>query len=367
MTIGIDARLWSQTGVGRYIKNLVTNLHNLDKKNSYVLFVTKKDFPEVEKQIRNKNWKIVVVNISWHSISEQIKLPSLIKKEKVDLMHFPYFNVPIFVSVPFVVTIHDLIYHHFVSGKASTQPLWLYGFKMIAYRFVVHVTAKKAKKIIAVSNSTKNEIMDHLKIKQEKIEVTYEAADDLKKSNKKITLDNYFLFVGNVYPHKNVDTLIRAFKKVASRKDVKLLFVGREDFSYKKLKKKVSDLESSGNLIFKQDVDDDTLASYYKNAICLVRPSHMEGFSLPPLEAIANECLVIASEIPVHREIFGDSIIYFNSQDENDLAAKMTKLLSMDKKEKEQRIKKGVEKAKEFSWERTARQTLKIYESSLGL
>lgn len=367
MKIGIDARLWSQTGVGRYIKNLVINLHDLDKKNSYVLFVIKKDEKEIREKITNKNWKIVVVNISWHSISEQIKFPYSIRRERVDLMHFPYFSIPFFYSGPYVITIHDLILHHFVSGQASTLPLWLYGFKMISYRLLIHSAAKKAKKIIAVSNSTKDEILDHLKVNSKKIEVVYEAADDLKKSNKKITLDNYFLFVGNVYPHKNVDTLIRAFKNVALEKEVKLLFIGREDYFYKKLKKKIPDLIKSERVKFVENADDDTLAAYYRNAISLIRPSHMEGFSLPPLEAIANECLVIASEIPVHREIFGDSIIYFNSQDENDLVAKMTKLLSMDKKEREQRIKKGVEKAKEFSWERTARQTLKIYESSLGL
>ncbi|KKQ34703.1 MAG: Glycosyl transferase group 1 [Microgenomates group bacterium GW2011_GWA2_37_6] len=374
MKIGIDARLWNQSGVGRYTRNLVYNLLKIDKKNSYVLFVRKQDYENIKYQISlhfggqanikyNNKLKIVSVNVSWHSISEQIQFPRIIEKENLDLMHFPYQIVPILYKAPFVVTIHDLILHHFMSGEASTQPYWMYGFKMLAYRMVIYSGARKAKKIISVSKSTKNEIIDHLRIAPSKIEVIYEAADDFVTDAKATNFKDYFLFVGNVYPHKNVETLIKAFKLIAKDKNVKLIFVGREDYFYKKMKKKVGDLLQSGRVIFVHDADDQTLLSLYKDAICLIRPSLMEGFSLPPLEALSNGCLVIASDIPVHREIFEDGILYFNPREHMDLVNKMEYILSLDKKSKDQMVIKGLKKSKEFSWNKTAQQTLRVYET----
>ena len=131
MRIGIDARLWNQTGVGRYIRNLVLNLHDIDKTNNYILFVRKIDFEEIQKQIVNSNWKIVNVNIKWHSLEEQINFPKILEKQKLELIHFPYFSVPVRYKGPFIVTIHDLIMDHFPSGNASTLPTPFYYLKFI--------------------------------------------------------------------------------------------------------------------------------------------------------------------------------------------------------------------------------------------
>src|ERR1035437_3845411 len=148
MRIGIDARLWEQTGVGRYIRNLVVNLQKIDKKNHYVLFIRNQDLESVEKQIKNKNWKIVETNIKWHSISEQVEFPLVLNKQKLDLVHFPYFSVPILYKRPYVVTIHDLIINHFSTGEASTLFYPLYFGKRASYKFIIKQAAKNAKKII---------------------------------------------------------------------------------------------------------------------------------------------------------------------------------------------------------------------------
>lgn len=367
MKIGIDGRLWNQTGVGRYTRNLVINLLMLGKKNQYILFALSRDEKDIRDQIsklktKNLKFKIVSVDIKWHSLREQLLFVKQIEKEKVDLMHFPYFSIPILYRGQFVVTIHDLILHHFVSGESSTLPVWLYGFKMIMYRFIIRSASKRAIKIIAVSENTKKEIEDHLNTDAKKIEVIYEAADDFKVSEGNLKLKDFFLYVGNVYPHKNVATLVRAFKKVAEKGKIKLVFVGAEDHSYKKLKVKVKDLE--GYVVFDHQVNDSKLGAYYKNALCLVRPSYMEGFSLPPLEAMANGCIVLSSDIPVHREILGDASLYFDSQSDTDLAQKMLMILNMNEDNKKDIRKKGLAKSEEFSWRETARQTLKVYESS---
>lgn len=312
MRIGIDARLWAQTGIGRYIRNICIGLHQIDSKNTYVLIIRSDDLVDVRKHIHKKNWEITQTNLKWHSLREQLSFPKLLKKLNLDLVHFPYFDIPFFYRDPYVITIHDLIYHHFITGKASTNPFWLYGFKILGYKIVINNASRKAKKIIAVSNSTKNEIFDHLLVNKNKVEVIYEASDDFKLNDSgNPGLGKYFLYVGNVYPHKNVENMLNAFKFISEKNKVKLVFIGSDDYFYSRLRKDLSKLIKSGSIIVKENISDKQLANYYSHAVCLVRPSLMEGFSLPPLEAMTSECLVIGSEIPVHREIFKDVMIYF--------------------------------------------------------
>ncbi|MEK9178473.1 MAG: hypothetical protein AAB801_01685, partial [Patescibacteria group bacterium] len=120
MTIGIDLRLWNQTGVGRYTRNLVFNLLKIDKNNKYVLFVRKEDFKDVENQIsklKTPNWKLKIVNVPWHSFKEQLLFPQILNRENLGLMHFTYFSVPVLYKKPYVLTVHDLTLNHFKSGK----------------------------------------------------------------------------------------------------------------------------------------------------------------------------------------------------------------------------------------------------------
>ncbi len=177
MRIGIDARLWNESGVGRYTRNLVLQLQEIDKENEYVLFVLDKDKEEILKQVQNDKFSLAKADIHWHTIEEQLKFPQILDEENLDLVHFPYFSVPIFYNRPFVVTIHDLILHHFPTGQASTLPFPFYWVKLFGYRFVIFMTAKKSRKILTVSNATKQEIVDHLGVSSEKIVVTYEGIE----------------------------------------------------------------------------------------------------------------------------------------------------------------------------------------------
>lgn len=368
MRIGIDCRLWEQTGVGRYTRNLVLNLQKLDKKNQYILFIRKEDIPSLKSQIMNSKWRLVMVDIRWHSISEQLKFPSLIRRQKLDLMHFPYFSVPIFYNRPYVVTIHDLIINHFSTGKASTLFYPFYLTKREAYKFIIKKAAQNARKIITPSNATKDEVMDHLKITENKIDVIYEAADDKiigsESEAVKKKYGKYFLYVGNAYPHKNLERLIAAFNKISNESiDLKLILVGQKDYFYQRL----SSQNKSDNIIFFGKASDKELADLYSNAIALVNPSLMEGFGLPVLEAMALKCLVLASDIPAFREIVGDNAIYFNPQDENEIYLKLKDVLQNKEKYKGEKIEKAYERSQQFSWEKAAEQTLNIYESSLSL
>lgn len=369
MKIGIDARLWSQGGVGRYIRNLVINLSEIDAKNDYVLFALKDDLGNIKENVNNEKWKIVESDIHWHTISEQIKFSRVLNKEKLELVHFPYFSVPFTYRKPYVVTIHDLIFHHYFTGSSSTLPLWLLGFKVIAYRLIVANASRFSKKIIAVSQFTKKDIVSTLRVSEKKINVVYEASDDFKiVKNKEIKYKNYFLYVGNVFAHKNVGSVLKSFKRISEeKKDLTLIFVGKEDFLYKKLKEHVSKNFKDLKIIFLHNVNDEELSTLYRNAKALIRPSLMEGFSLPPLEALESEGIVLASDIPVHREILKDCVFYFDQFNTDDILDKMKMVLELSESDKNKMVKKGLELVKKYSWKKTAQETLSIYESSLGL
>lgn len=273
MKIGIDARFWNETGVGRYIRNLVRELQELDSTHTYVLFIRKNDLQEVKNLVKKENFIIKVADIHWHSIQEQLALPQIFAKEKVDLMHFPYFSLPIFYRGKFVVTIHDLILHHFSTGEATTLPVPLFKVKHIGYQTIMNQAAKKAKKIIAVSQATKNEIIDHLHVKDTKIVVTYEGVDTaLTAQTKPEEKSEYFLHVGNVYPHKNAQKLVQAFGESFKGSDKKMIFIGKEDHFMKTLKQYVKDAGLTAQVVFHHDVSDDQLGSYYQYAKAVVVP-----------------------------------------------------------------------------------------------
>src|SRR3990167_10003333 len=176
MRIGIDVRLWNQTGVGRYIRNLVTNLAEIDKKNEYVLFARSEDKNEIDPFIHDSRFMIEVADVSWHSIAEQIQLPKILNQQNLDLMHFPYFSVPFLYNKPFVVTVHDLIINKFNTGKASTLPYPIYFTKRLGYHAVLANAVYRAKKIIVPSNSVKKDLQKtYINLRDSKIVVTYEG------------------------------------------------------------------------------------------------------------------------------------------------------------------------------------------------
>lgn len=153
--------------------------------------------------------------------------------------------------------------------------------------------------------------------------------------------DNYFLYVGNAYPHKNVEMLERA----AKRAGVRIVYVGKEDFFYKRLG------------INPKSVSDRELSHLYKGAQALVFPSLMEGFGLPVLEALRAGCPVIASDIPVFHELFGSTLAYFNPHDENSLVTILQHPPSRDRFFTET-VQKVIKK---FSWRKMAQETLRVY------
>ena len=173
MRIGIDARMYGSqnSGLGRYVEQLINNLIKIDSENEYVLFCLENNIPELN--IENCKLKIVNCSIPWYSWEEQILYSLTINREKIDLMHFPHWNIPLLYNKPFVVTIHDLIMYHYPRLDASTHGPLVYWLKDNLHRLVVNHAVKKAKHIIVPSNFTKQDIISTLKIPANKISVTY--------------------------------------------------------------------------------------------------------------------------------------------------------------------------------------------------
>lgn len=364
MRIGIDCRLWNETGVGRYTRNLVTELAKIDKKNSYILFFRNEEFNTVT--LPGKNFEKHKASMRWHTIKEQVYLPFLLQKFKLDLVHFPYFSVPTQYRGKFIVTIHDLILDHFDTGEASTLPWIVYKAKRLAYKYIISQTAAKAARIIAVSEATKQEIVDHLPISKDKISVVYEGVDTnvhAGVSEKPLVKSPYYLYVGNAYPHKNLVRLLEAYGLFLQKVGVEipLIFVGKEDYFYKQLQVTAQSMFVDQTIQFLRNVDDKQLASLYKNANALVVPSLMEGFGLPILEAMVNDCNVLASDIPAFREIGKDAIMYFNPESPESIAKALEKNLALDKTTREKYSKAGIARSKLFSFEKMAKETLALY------
>lgn len=365
MRIGIDARLIHETGVGRYIRNLVRELGRQDKINEYTVFLKKKEYTSFE--LPNPRWKKVLADVPWHTLAEQLIMPWLFLRSRLDLVHIPYFNIPIFYPGRMVATIHDLTILHFDTGRASTLPWVLYKLRRVGYRIVLAVGLRRVRTIIAVSQTTKKEIIDHFHLQPEKIVVTYEGVDEEVsakggpasgwKSEKRIIEDPYFLYVGNAYPHKNLEMLLRAFQQLTIdnsqlTKNLTLVLVGKDDFFYRKIKKLAASMNLGERVLYFGQADDPELANLYAHAIAFVFPSLMEGFGLPALEALSFGCPVIVSDIPVFHEILGSQATYFNPQDPEDIAQKMSQNLVKPKNIILDR----------YSWLKLVSDTLRVYE-----
>lgn len=366
MKIVIDARfMGTATGIGRYVSELIFNLEKIDKENHYFILINREN--ENKYNPVNSNFEKVVVDIAWYGIKEQINIPKVLNKIKPDLVHFPHFNVPIFFKFPFVVTIHDLILTKYPSRRATTLSPIKYFMKNILYRIIISHAVKYSKAIIAVSEFTKKDIIDFFRISDKKVFVTYEGvsralAINNENSNvlENLNIKKDFLFyVGNAYPHKNLEFLISSFNKFKNLENYELVLVGKEDYFYKRLKTFVKD-GNFKNIIFAGFVDDENLSVLYKKCSAYIFPSLCEGFGLPPLEAMTNGAIVLSSNYSCLPEILKDSAIYFDPKDANDFIIKLEKILSNGPLKEELRIK-SQELLKNYSWEKMAEQTLEIY------
>ena len=371
MRICIDGRLINESGIGRYIRNLLANLSLIDAKNKYFILLKKNDLTKFN---WGKNFENIEADFGWYSAIEQIKLPQILEKLNLDLVHFPHFNVPLFYGNKFIVTIHDLIHQHFAMKRATTLDPLTYKIKQFGYKKVFSHAVKKSKKIIVPSEFVKSQLCDEWKIERSKVVVTCEGVDEKilqikSKQKKNLQLKilekigvkkPYIFYVGNAHPHKNIESLIRAFRRIRCKhRDLNLVLAGGDHYFWKRIKDHYDD----PGIIYPGYVTDESLVTLFANAQMFVMPSFEEGFGIPVLESFAIGCPVVCSDIGALKEVAGDGAIYFDPKSIDGIAEKITQVLENEKLKKDL-IKNGEKKVKNFSWKKLAEETLKIYLSN---
>lgn len=370
MRIGIDARFFGSLGkgLGRYTQKLIENLEKIDAQNEYYIFLLKENFEEYSP--KSSNFHKILADFRWYSFAEQISFPKLLHKYALDLMHFPHFNVPLLYSKKFIITIHDLILLHFPTLKNTTLNPLLYWLKFFAYKLTIFSAIKRSQKIITVSQFTKKDILTHYGIVENKIVVTYEASEnflqkgvenDAKILEKYGIIKPYLLYVGNAYPHKNLERLVSSFELVGKEKsELNMVLVGKHDYFYSQLKKKLLQKKIS-KVILPGFIPDEQLRVIYENARAFVFPSLYEGFGLPPLEAMERGTPVISSDHPCMREVLGESAFFVNAKNEKLLAQGILEFLNDSALGKEF-VEKGYRQIQKYSWRKMAEQTLFEYQ-----
>ena len=378
MRIAIDARFLGPTGtgLGKYTEKLLEELEKLDNKNLYFVLLKKENFNLFNPKA--KNFTKVLADVNWYSISEQIEIPKILSKIKPDLVHFYHFNVPIFYSGRFVVTIHDLIKHEFAGSAATTKNFFIYFLKHQSYKLVISAAVKKSVKVIVPSNWVKNRIIDEFKVPEDKIVVTYEAADPhFAKAprgkeelvDRKRVLDKYkiqppfLIYVGNLYPYKNLEIVLKALKILENEfPNLKLMIGSARDVFYQRFSELVKKYNLDEKVILPGFIPTNDLVPLFKAASAYIFASLSEGFGIPGLDAMLAGLPVIASDIPVFHEVYGDAALYFDPKDYVDLAEKI-KLIIADNKLRQDFIVKGKQQAAKYSWQKMAKETLNVYET----
>jgi glycosyltransferase involved in cell wall biosynthesis len=319
---------------------------------------------------RDEPVEIIEVDQKHYSLGEQTKLLKLLNELKPDLVHFPHFNHPILYKGRFVVTIHDLTLSQFAERRGFLRRQF--------YKYVISHAAKKAEKILTVSEYVKRDLSREFSLAPDKIVVAYNGIDKrfkkitspqaLKKGEKYSLKKPYLLSVGQWRSHKNLPRLAEAFSQIVQDKKwaskIDLVFAGRIDPKYPQIVEKVKELGISDLVKFTGFVDDDDLPIIYNNALIFAFPSLSEGFGLPALEAQACGLPVVASDRTCLPEILGKGAVYFNPECVDEMAKKIKQVLE-DEKLKDELIEKGQENTKRFSWKESAQKTLEVYREIL--
>ncbi len=383
MKIGIDARFYGRAGPGRYTKNIIQHLEKVDNKNQYVIFLCSDNFDSF--QPRNKNFKKVLADYKCYSFEEQINFLFTVLREKLDLYYVPHFNIPVLYPKKIVTAIPDMTMHTFSTEKGTTLPLWYFKIKKIVYKVVFWWAVFRSYKVIVPSNTVIGEFLDHLKgFDASKFVLAYEGVDPdfIKKvSNHEKVLKkyrikrNFILSVGSMYEHKNVDGLVAMYKILKEKYGYKgqLVLVSKKDkFSERMLKEiEKQGLEDDVLLLAFRDpkskldivVTDEEIVALRNQAQVYAMAAFKEGFSLTALEAMAVGLPAVLSDIECHREVYGDSVVYFDPYNHEDIAAKVNELLTSPAL-KEEYIARGYKQVEKYDWKKTAQTTLKVFEEA---
>ena len=370
MLIGIDgneANITKRVGVGRYAFELLQQFYTYHLSPiTYHVYLKDKPLPDLPKETDWWQYKVVGPKKFW----TQIGLPVALIKERLlgkspDVFFTPSHYAPRFSPCPRVISIMDLSYLHF-PGMFRKQDLYQLK-NWTAY------SVKKAKKILTISKASRDDIIKYYQVPEEKVVVTYPGIDRVSSikykqsfsSNKVSSMENirkkygiegdYILSVGTLQPRKNYIRLIEAFSTLTPN-PYTLVIVGKPGWLFEEIYQAPKKFGVEKKVKFLNYVPDEDLPGLYKGAICFVLVSLYEGFGIPILEAMANSCPVVASNVSSLPEVVGKAGILVDPHNIEDIARGIKEALTR----RNELVKKGLHQYRQFSWEKCAKETLEV-------
>lgn len=369
--IGLNAHLLSPAhtyrgaGINWYIHNLLLNLAPADQENRYTVFLGDRRFLPNSGLTLRTSWLPTtrpLVRIGW----EQLIQPFVLWQEKIDLLHSLAFVTPLVSPCPSVITIYDLSFVVFPQAFRYSKRLYLTLF--------TRLSARKARRIITISESTKRDAVRLLGVSPEKVDVVYCGVDKAFRPlperevapfrQKRGLPDRFILFVGTIEPRKNVARLVEAYSRLKDRQ-VKLVIGGARGWLYEEVFARVEELGLTGDVLFAGYIPPDELPLWYNAAELFVYPSLYEGFGLPPLEAMACGTPVITSNVSSLPEVIGEAGLTVDPMDSKGLSEAMNQVLG-DEALRQSMRERGLARVSRFSWARAARETVEVYQRALG-
>lgn len=366
--VGIDCRMINESGIGRYISNIVLEISKKESDIDFYLF-----FFNIDDTLKYKfpdNFKVIQSPFLWHSFSEQTLFLQVLNSYKLDLFHSPHPNMPYLYFGKFILTLHDLTMLKHKTGRASTYAYPFYFMKWLVFKISLSWSVKRASKIITVSKYVKEQIVQTFNLPEEKVQVIYNGVSDsiyreiIPEKNKKVLNKfninkKFFFYVGNAYPHKNLENLILAFELFNKNREYELVLAGKEDFFYKRLKVEYGKIS---NLKFLGSCSDEELRSLYSSCESFVYPSISEGFGIQIIESLKCRSKLICSGNTVFPEIAGKYAYFFDPLSVSEISEKLEKITKVSNKE----FYKDFDDSflDKFSWNISAQKHYELYQKN---
>ncbi|MCU1286041.1 MAG: group 1 glycosyl transferase [Acidobacteriales bacterium] len=367
MRIAFDLRRIKNPGIGRYMKCLVEEVVLQAPQNDYLLILP----PDAEEtfSVADRNTTILTSTMKYYSIQEQIQLPGILRRHKIDLLHSPHFMMPLLRPCPCVVTIHDVIY------LACKEDLYS-QLGRLYYRGMMSASLRLADRVITDSEFSRGEIVRYLHADPSKIEVIYPGvakgirqvadASRLRAVRSKYGISGQFILYTGIYkPRKNHAGLLRAFQRfLITGGSGQLVIAGPMNEGGSILKGLALDLGIEKQVVFAGFVDDLDLPALYSAAHVYACPSLYEGFGFTVLEAMACDVPVVCSTAASLPEVVTQAAIYADPRNPEEFAQALHRV-SFDSDLRRQLIENGRNNFQRFKWETAAKQTLAIYEEAI--
>jgi glycosyltransferase involved in cell wall biosynthesis len=371
--IGLNAHLLSLSrnyrgaGINSYIYHLLKNLGQIDTDYRFSVFLGDRRFEDERLGLHYSRWptRTPAMRILW----EQLAQPVVLHQGEVDLLHALAFTGPLVTPCPFVVTIYDLSFYHYPEAFRPWNRWYLSLFTALS--------ARRARRVIAISENTKRDVVKMLGVSPGRVDVAYcgvdkdfrplAAAEVAQFRRERALPDRFILFLGTLEPRKNVQKLVQTYGqwRVTEPDLPKLVVAGGKGWYYDQIFAEVERLGLTGEVIFPGYVVQQELPLWYNAADLFVYPSRYEGFGLPVLEAMACGTPVVTTHVASLPEVAGDAALLVPPDDESQLLEAMRRALS-NASLRQEMVTKGLAHAADFTWTRTALQTLDTYGRALG-